>query len=299
MITGNVPGHLVLGARAGFLNAIKTVNNDLWKRVAMQINLDGRATDLVDLGATPMPTESKFGGIAQDFVERTATIKPKDWEIVVWVSYDALKDDRTNDLDRRVRDAAVNFNKHMNKLVFQALNAGDTNSYGLCFDAQTLYSNTHSYPGASYQTAQDNLNALDLTLPNFDTVWTSLATFNDDSGEPLSYTPNLLIVPPALRRAAAQVCEDKEDPTTANRAINPFSGEISYITTPYFDTTAWVLLCASESIKPIMLGMREQPSLQASWFDPQAPDGGRYYFKFFSRYSVVYGHPLLVAMGHS
>jgi phage major head subunit gpT-like protein len=286
MISGNVPGHMVAAARAGFLQAVREVQ-PLWQRVAMTHNMDGKTTDLADLGAAPMPVESKTGMTVQDFIEKRKVLQPKDWDITVWISYNAVNDDRIGDLERRVRGAGANFNKHLNKLAFTVLNAGDGTTYGTCYDGLSLFNNSHVDAGAAYQTVQDNLNALALSIDNFETAYTAMQTVRDDQGEYMALVPDLLIVPPALKRTAAQICDNKEAYDTGNREANPYAGQMSYIVVPWFDSTAWVLMDSSLEIKPLILAMREHPSLQDAWFDPNKPEGGWYMFKYYARYDIL------------
>jgi len=297
MISAQVPYSLVAAAKAGFLNSIK-VEQPYWQTVAVTHNMDGKTSDLVDLGATPMPTNGKTGVTVQDFIERHISVTPEDWDITVWLSHNAMMDDRTNTLNTRVRGAAVNFNRHFNKLTFSALNSGDGTTYGLAYDGGNFFQNTHIDAGA-YQTAQDNMYAVTLTLDNFETVRVAAQTVRDDQGEYSGYNHNLLIVPPALERIAANITRNPEDYKTANRAANPYSGVINYMVSPYLDSTAWFLLAPAEVHKPVIMAMREQPNLQSAWFDPEAPDGGRYYFKFFARYNVFYGDWRLAFMGNT
>lgn len=298
MQTGQVPYHLVAAAKAGFLNSIKE-DQPLWQRVAAMHTMDGKTSDLVDLGATPMPINGKTGTTVQDFIERHIEVTPDDWDITVWISYNALQDDRTSVLAQRVQGAAVNFNRHFNKLTFAALNGGDGTTYGLGYDGLNFYSNSHIDAGANYQTAQDNMYGLALTMDNFETVRVAAQTVRDDQGEYLEYNHNLLIVPPAYERIAANIAKNPEDMGTGNRQANPYSGRIDYETSPYIDSTGWMLVASNEIHKPIILAMREQPNLQSSWFDPEASDGGRYYFKFFARYNVFYGDWRLAYMGQT
>ena len=298
MISGQVPTHLVQGARAGFLQSLQETPQ-MWNRVARMFPMSAKTIDLVDLGAAPMPKESGSGTTFQDFIEKTLQVSPKDWDITVSISHNAIKDDQTGTLENRVRSAGQRFNKHMDKLVFQALNAGDAATYGLCYDGQYFFDSDHVDKGGNYQTSQDNVSALALTLDNFETVYTTMSTVLDDQGEIAAYTPNLLVVPPHYKREAAQIADNREDYGVANRAINPYSGEISYIVSPYMDSTAWALVAANETVKPIYLAMREMPYLQASWFDAAKPGGGQYYFKFYARYNVFYGDWRLAHLGNT
>lgn len=87
---------------------------------------------------------------------------------------------------------------------------------------------------------------------------------------------------------------------TANNETNPYNGMFKpVISSPYLDTTAWYLIASSEQVKPLIVAMKKQPHLQATWFDPGQPDGGRHYFKFFARYEVSYGLWQLAQQGNT
>ncbi len=298
MISGNVPQHLVVGARTGFLTAIKAPEMP-WTRVANTLNMDAKSIDLVDLGGAPMPTESRGGGQVQDFIEKTLNVKPRDWELIVWISYNATQDDQTNTLNARVRTAGRNFQKHLNNRVFTVLNAGDASTYGTCYDGQVFFYASHVDKGAAYTTVQSNVNALALSQDNFTTVNVYAQKYRDDQGEFVNYQGDLIVCAPELEYTAAQICQNPQSYDTANREINPYSGKKSYITSPQFDATAWCLIDSQEEIKPLIVAMREQPNLQDAWFDPLAAQGGRYYFKFYARYEVYYGDWRLCTMGNT
>jgi len=298
MISGNVPKHLVSGARTGFLVAMKSVSLP-WQRVAMVHNMDGKTTDLVDLGAAPMPVKSIGGLQSQDFIEKTMEVRPEDWEIVVWISQNAIDDDRTGTLGRKVKGAGRNFQRHINKRVFQVLNAGDGQTYGACYDGQDFFDSDHSDAGAAYTTNQDNENTLTLSIDNFETVFVAAQGFRNDQGEYVEYQHDLLVINPATERIAAQICKNEWSYDTGNREKNPYDGEITYVKSPYLDSTAWHLIASNEGIKPIIVAMRKQPQLQDAWFDPTAADGGRHYFKFFARYEMYYGDWRLACQGNT
>lgn len=299
MIAGNVPKHLVVGARTGFLTALREGTYP-WQKIAMQFNMAAATVDLVDLGAAPMPKESKSGVTVQDMIEKTKQVTPTDWDITVWISQNAVDDDQTGGLMRRVRGAGVNFQKHINKRVFTVLNAGDSQTYGACYDGQDFFDLDHVDAGAHYQTNQDNEGALTMTPDNFETTWVATQAFLDDQGEYTAYKYDLLVCHPSNRREAHQICTNEWfDWDTGNREKNPWQGEISYVTSPELDTTAWYLIASSEPVKPLILCMKKSPALQSAWFDPKAPDGGRHYFKFFARYEVHYGDWRLAYQGNT
>ena len=299
MIAANVPQHLVADARVGFIRASRDPGA-LWQNIASTFTLDGASATMVELGSAPMPKRNTTGMTVQDFVDRSLTVEPVSWDITVFISADAVADDRTSTLDARVRQAGVNFNKHINKICFEALNVGEaTTTYGAGYDGLALFSDAHIDPGADYQTGQDNKYALTLSLDNYETVRVAQTMFRDDRGEVMGIMPDLLVVPPHLERTAAQITSNAMAAGTGNNDINPYSGQTRYIVAPWIDSTAWYSVASSDPVKPVMLIMREQPHLQSAWFDPGKPDGGHYYFKYYARYNVAYGDWRLVVQGNT
>ena len=65
MIGGNVPKHLVVAARTGFLSSMRAKSYP-WQSVAATLNMDARQIDLVDLGAAPMPVND--AAVVQDYI---------------------------------------------------------------------------------------------------------------------------------------------------------------------------------------------------------------------------------------
>lgn len=289
MIAGNVPKHLVVSARTGFLTGMRRRNYP-WQQVAMTLNMDAASQQLVDLGAAPMPVDSKTGVTIQDFIEKEITVAPISWDITVWISQDAIDDDQTGSLERKVRSAGDNFQKHINKRVFSVLNAGDGTTYGSAYDGQDFFDSDHVDLGAAYSTSQDNENTLAISLDNFNTAWVAAMQFRDDQGEFTEFEYDLIVTHPTNRVIAENIAQNVQAMDTASREMNPYAGTLKQpVYSSNLDTSAWYLIASSEEHKPLILAMRKQPALQSAWFDPTQPDGGRYYFKFYARYDVKYG----------
>lgn len=234
-----------------------------------------------------MPTRNKGRAQVQDFIEKYLRVEPLDWDITVGLSHNAMKDDKTGSLESKVRSSGDNFRRDMSNKCFDALNVGDaTTSYGACYDGLSFFNDSHIDKGADYQTAQDNLYALDLTLTNFKTVRAAGRSFLDDRGEPVDLMHNLIVCHPDEEFEAAQITGNFQDSTTADRAVNPYAGKVSYITSAKLTSGSWSLVDTTRPAKPVYLAVREEPNLQSAWFDPNGPDGGMYYFKFYARYNV-------------
>lgn len=300
MAMNDVPNHLIVGARTGFLSALETEDKQQWSAVAEEFNMDAKSQLLVDVGAAPMPSRNLGNPQVKAFIEKSKTITPLDWDITVGVSYNNVMDDQTGALLRHVKGAGANFNRHINQRVFQVLNGGDGTTYGLCYDGQNFFSASHADKGAEYSTAQTNTNALALSIDNFETILTNARLLKDDQGNYCNYNFDQLIVPPQLERTAYQILQNPAAYDTANREANPYAGRFKpAIVNPYMDSTAWILTASSESAKPLIVAMRQRPFLQNAWFDPKEPDGGMYFFKFYGRYEVHYADWRLAYMGNS
>jgi phage major head subunit gpT-like protein len=298
MISGNVPQHLVVAARTGFLTTAAPAT-PAYAPIASMLPMTAKSIDLVDLGGAPMPLRNRGRMQVQDFIEKKLTVTPLDWDITVFISHNAVQDDQTGELDRKVRSAGDNFQRHIAQQAFQALNDGDaTTNFGACYDGKAFYANDHADKGAAYTTGQDNLDGNTLSLANFGTTYLKALKTKDDQGNFVQANYDLLVVSPELATLAWQICTVRGGSETSANG-NPYAGNVRYIVAPQFDAAAWVVVASNENTKPIIIAMREQPNLQSAWFDPEAPDGGRYYFKFYARYNHFYGDWRLAYMGNS
>ena len=297
-ISGEVPTLLKMAAQTGFLTSAQPPV-PLYAAIASTYDMPAHAIDLVDIGGAPMPTQTKGQPQIQGFIEKTLPVKPLDWDIEVTISYNAVRDDKTGQLEKRARAAGDNFQRHIAQQAFQALNDGDaTTNFGAGYDGLAMFANAHVDKGAYYQTVQDNLDALTLSLSNFGTVYTKAQKTRDDQGVFTQYNYDLLVVPPDLSTVAWQITAARggsDDPTKSNQ----FAGVVKYTVAPQLDSTAWLLVASQENVKPIIVVMREKPNLQATWFDPHGPDGGTYFFKFHAAYNHVYGDWRTAYMGNT
>jgi hypothetical protein len=287
-ISGEVPTLLKMAAQTGFLTSAQPPV-PLYAPIASTYDMPANAIDLVDIGGSPMPTQTKGQPNIQGFIEKTLPVKPLDWDIEVMISYNAVRDDKTGQLERRARAAGDNFQRHIAQQAFQALNDGDaTTNFGACYDGGAMFANAHIDKGAYYQTGQDNLDGLSLSLANFGTVYTKAQKTRDDQGVFTQYNYDLLVVSPDLANVAWQITNVRGGSETTTNA-NQYAGMVRHIVAPQLDATAAILVASNENVKPIIVVMREKPNLQATWFDPHGPDGGTYFFKFHAAYNHVYG----------
>jgi phage major head subunit gpT-like protein len=293
MISNNVPAHLLVTARTGFLTtAVTTVPT--YADIATTLNLDSSSQELVDIGGAPMPRLWKGRPELQDFIEKRLTVATEEWSIKVGISYRAVRDDKTGELKRKAESAGDNFQLDIAQKVYKTLNDGDTI---IGYDGVPFFSDNHVDPGAFYTTPQDNLFNLTLDVDGVEDVLVPTRRFRDDKGNFVNYGHNLLIVAPELERAAAAVTgKGMYTPATLANA-NPYAGTLDYRVSEQFDSTAWVMVATNRSVKPVIIVIREAPGLRAASFDADGPDGGMYYFWFGASYNHYLGDWHTAAMG--
>ena len=295
-IAGQFPAHLRVAAKTGVLLA--KMNEDApYLAVADQVNLTGASDEFVDLGGVPVPTDDPK--IVDRRVEQSLVMTPEDWYITLSISQNAIDDDRTGSLFTKFKNVLPAFQRHINSRVFGALNDGDAATRGLCYDGQFFFDSDHVDVGGRYTTSQDNVSALTLGIDNFETVKVASRAFRDDQANFVNYNYNLIVVPPALDRVAANITGNPNTYDTANREINPYSGSTSHIVSPELDSTAWILVAANESVKPLLVGIRKAPQLLEIDWKSGAGEGGMYYIRYHGRYTVAYGDWRLAHMGNS
>jgi phage major head subunit gpT-like protein len=295
MISNNVPGHLLVTARTGFLTTA-TPDVPSYADVAETIDMDAKSEELVDVGGSPMPTKWKGRPEMQDFIEKRMRVSTEEWAIKVGVSYRAVRDDQTNTLKRRAEAAGDAFQLDIAQKVYKTLNDGDTL---LGYDGVAFFSDSHVDKGAVYQTPQDNLFNISLDVDGVEDVLVPARRFRDDQGNYVNYGHNLLIVAPELERAAAVVTGKGLFMPTTTAAANPYAGTLDYRVSEQLDSTAWILVATKRKVKPVLVVMREKPGLRAATFDADGPDGGMYYFWFGASYDHYLGDWRTAIMGKS
>lgn len=318
----DIAAHLERNVRVGFLRGYQEYT-PLRSAFAREVPSDGAYELYADMGTPPWPqlnsgkqgaggTDSRTGApavnrlnsganiVSLDGEERSLFVRNLDWEVTIPITHNAIDDDKAGDLETWARQTAINFQKHMDYLCFNALESGTaTTTYGPGYDNQAFFSSSHADPGAEYVTAQQNTWTLSLSLTNFETVKVAASKFKDSRGQPVGLNHNLLIVPSDLERIAANITDNAEDYTTTDRKANPYSGKVKRLVAPggWLTSTTWVIIDPTQVVKPINIQVRKAPTLTV-WDNEYTGDGGTRYFKWHSRYAVFYGDWRLAARGY-
>ena len=144
------------------------------------------------------------------------------------------------------------------RLVLEALTAGFAEK---CYDGKAFYATDHPLREddtfSNKGTAAFAIDTQDNIIASLGAGFTALASMLDFSGEPLDYTPDVLVVPPALE-AKARVAEMSE--RLEDGKVNPYRGRFKCVVSNRLKTaTEWHLLVTMGGIKPFLLQTLEEP----------------------------------------
>jgi len=99
--------------------------------------------------------------------------------------------------------------------------------WNIVANGQPIASNAQT--SANYGTAQDNLEALELTEENLETVCQKLFDVCDENGKRAGMSPNLLVVPTALRKKALEIVGSTGKSDTGDNNANVYDGNIKVL----------------------------------------------------------------------
>lgn len=317
----DIVAHLERGARMGFLNGQKQYT-PLRSAFVEETPSDGAFEFHADMGAVPWPanvagqapgtgTDGRtgvpaVGGLGGDRAitilggnERGLQVFNRDWDIPIGIQHNAINDERAGSLDSWARRAGIRFEQHKDYLCFDALEKGESATYGNAYNKLTFFNNSHVDPGAEYTTTQDNRFAKVLSNDNFKTVYVAAHKFLDDRGQPSGHILDLLIHPVDLIDEAGQISDNPLKSVTGDNDKNPFAGIVKRLQAPgaWLNATAWFLVSSQAGFKPLGLQVRQAPQL-VTW-DDHSQGGGIRYYKWLSRYEVFYRDWRTAAMGNT
>ena len=110
-------------------------------------------------------------------------------------------------------------------------------------DGVALCSDSHPANPNKSGSTQDNKGTVALTKANVSTTRQAMMAYEDDSGNLLGVTPDMILVPPELEDSAMEAVMSALDPTSANNAINPQAGRFRVVPWHYLtDSNNWFMI---------------------------------------------------------
>ena len=137
-------------------------------------------------------------------------------ELVMFNKYPQIKKKLTGlkeSVDKSIQWHAMNLFNH----AFDTTITGP-DGYSLCYDSHPVIPNS--------STTIDNSGTLELNAVNLETTRTAMMGWKDEQGNYLMVEPDLLLVPPALRKTARIIAETPEEPDITDHGINVWKGAV-------------------------------------------------------------------------
>lgn len=199
---------------------------------------------------------------------RESEIKNKDWEDSIEVDRNDIEDDRIGvfgPMFMMLGQQAALWPDHVLGPIIQ--NAKNV----VCWDTAHFFDTSHpvDQDKAALGT-YSNLFALNpLTMGNVAATRAAMASYVGEDGKPLMIEPNLIVVPPQLREAAAQICNMTFIAPLGNLGANQaggfqenvLKGSFDFLVVPQFSNEpgVWYLADTSKPIKPFIWQTRKAP----------------------------------------
>lgn len=214
--------------------------------------------------------------IVESFKERSFTIYNKHYEKTLEVNADKLDDSPMSAIADAAARLAI-FMEGARKLEDDLLLNPSSTAMGavpgllavatttVCYDGQYFFDTDHPTDLDSTGT-QSNYESTGLALnsANFQTARARMMAFKGENGRPLGIMPNLLVVPPALEKAARDIVVAEFN---SSGATNTQRGMATVEVVPELSAlsdTAWYLFdTVSPGPKPFILQRRKELTLTA------------------------------------
>lgn len=248
---------------------------------------------------------------AQALAEHKFEVANRKFELTLEVDRVAIEDDTlqvySSMLVPELGMAAAKFPDQLLKTILQSNPTG--------FDGKALFATDHPVYDAGGST-YSNLYASGkaLTADNFNTVWSDMSAFKGEDGEPLGLIPDLLIVPPQLRRVATEIVgatgvvkivqNVAATENVASAAIdNVMQGWCDVLVIPELanQATQWYVACTKRPIKPFVYQVRSplETVMRTNPDDPKVFDQDQFTYGCRMRAEMAPTLPFLIARAQS
>lgn len=162
------------------------------------------------------------------------------------VSQEMIDDEKFNMIQKLPKSLALAKVRTMEQAAADVFNYGFTAGGGglAAFtggDSKALFATDHTNRDGSV--VQSNKITTALTQTSLQTVITAMKTRRDLKNQIVHYSPDTLIVPPALEFTARVILESTGKLGTEHNDINPVKGSLNLVVWPYLtSTTAWFVV---------------------------------------------------------
>jgi phage major head subunit gpT-like protein len=242
--------------------------------------------------------------VALNLSEHAYEIVNKKYEGTLEVDRTEIDDDNIGIFTgMQIPDLAQATKKHPDQLLAALIKANPT-----AFDGKALFADDHpTYAPAAYTQTYDNNFTAALDADGVNTVYSTMASYLGENGQPLVVRPDTLIVPPQLRRAAMAINNSATsalpgagagDPSaTIDNPMRGWFKQIIEIPELADQPDTWYMADMSKVVKPFVYQLRDAPELvsRQNLDDPKVFDLDKFTWGVRVRHNVGVSLPFLIA----
>lgn len=255
-------------------NVVKTALDDVFNPVFSEMGMPGHASamdglvfkqDSVDNSAVIMElfagsgawksrTEEQDVNQASPKIGDQKTFSVTNWANSIDIPKNFFDDNMHGAYEKMVRDFALKARYTRDYEAFKLYRDAFNGTYYTTHDGVALISDSHTTLGSG-ETVDNKLTGA-LSYDNLNTAIQMLQEQKSQDGTIIGHTPDVLLVPPALRSLAERIVYSAQLSGTADNDMNPIRGlyNLTVKTSPYLGAasggsdTAWFLLSTNHSV---------------------------------------------------
>ena len=246
----------------------------MYEKIAMKVPSTGSQEDYAWLSRFPKMKRWIDEKAIKALKAFKYAIVNEDWEATVEVDRNDIEDDKLGIYAPQAQAAGISGKMLPDEIVGEVVNGAFT---GLCFDGQFFCDTDHPVTDANgvvssvsnKGTAALSIATQAAAIASFGAGVVAMESFKDNEGRPLGLSPNILMVPPALRAVATTLMTTDR---LEDGKPNIYKGTCEVVVNPQItSTTAWFLLDTKQPVKPFIYQERKAPVF-VQQTDPQADD---------------------------
>ncbi len=247
-----------IGFRTLF-NKAMAATPSAFRRIATVVETDNPSEEYKMLGSVPTAEkwvgDRKIAKLAADSYK----IANEDWANGLEIDRNDLRDDKLGMLALSITQLAQAHVRRMDAEVIDVYVQGFVGTRSVGYDGQFLWDTDHTFR-AGQGGSQSNKNTVALSDANLATAWAAFMGYKDDKGEPLEYSPKLLLVGPTLRDTARKLVGQ---PFKANGESNMDLNTLDLIVHPRITGSEWFLIDTAQAVLPCILQIQQMPQFVA------------------------------------
>jgi len=170
-----------------------------------------------------------------------ATYQHETYPVRMEIERTLLEDDQYGVISDYARKLGISAETKMERDAASVFNNAFSTSYAGP-DGKALCATTHPRnPNKTGNLVNSGTSAL--TKATVSETRQALMALEDDAGNILGMTPDVILVPPELEDAALEIANSVNDPSSANNAINPQAGRFQVVPWHYLtDSNNWFMI---------------------------------------------------------